>query len=281
MKKVISVSISVALMLITSGCSKESNSNANGTQTPSVPQLSGEVVKIESSQGAINASSVLLASANFLPSSTTNRPSRAPARASQLVDTITCADSGSIKFYADSDTFITKSVYESCVEDGTTLTGVTKHSGDEYHYTDAFENFKADFEDGYMRYNLKSGVNTNANYDPFSVTSNGTMDINTTQYKPIDMHLEFVNFKTVMYGHSGGSVEGSYSVVSQNMPCANGIYNIKTLEPLQSNGYGRYVDGKIEVNGVVYEFNDEGSMRVIFEDGTAQTVSQEANGSCS
>lgn len=58
----------------------------------------------------------------------------------------------------------------------------------------------------------------------------------------------------------------SYS--SDLNPCANGIYDIETEDPLIKSHSGTFSDGTLNVNGTLFKFNDGGSADVFFDDGS-------------
>ena len=66
-------------------------------------------------------------------------------------------------------------------------------------------------------------------------------------------------------GHE--TIDGKASVTGLPKSCADGIYTLETLEQIVPDGDGASA-GKIKVNDVTYQFNNDGSVSVTFVDGS-------------
>ncbi len=217
-------------------------------------------------------------------------PKNAAKRAASLAavnETYPCSNGGTWKMNGDqtetsADVTYT---YDKCAEDYGTMDGVEK-----WKFDTVDSKLVGSFED--LAFNEKTtDEETTSNYkSTFTMVMSGeelSSYAGTTdgkiEYKDANDSGEmgYKAFK-MSFDDQGIYLDGEFSIKTARYSCVNGVYEIKTLDPLfeDPNNDEYMSSGTVEINGVKYEMNSDHTMTVTFADGKTETVNQDDNVTC-
>ncbi|MDY0121302.1 MAG: hypothetical protein RBR54_05100 [Sulfurimonas sp.] len=295
MKKYINLSLSALAILTLVGC------GSDGDDTGAAPKsgVTGEVVEIATVEDAQNAVASL-SSINSYSSDSVSTVMPASGFVEKQEDsilrnlraqpreTMDCSSGGTMSYDGVANDTSANIVYSfnQCNNYGTLMNGSYSvrgsNDGENISLTGSFNNFKTSSENLSININMTQAIETNIDYNPMKTTTNGTVDVEMGSenlqigYENFELYMERISYSYQSYQYK---INGKTSIQSSINTCANGVYNIETLTPLQS-AYGGYESGKMKVNGVVIEYHSGGTATVTFEDGTSETMNQNQSVVC-
>jgi hypothetical protein len=267
MLKIINISVIALIGALSIGCSDDDGGSSN---------LTGSTVEITSEQEAKNAVAAISSTSNFtdgLDSYTAPTKKATSFKAVSLAtERVDCSYGGSMEYNGEYSDY-TVSFNDCKMTSNMTASGsgAVKYSETDTYdiYEISYSNFSLD--DSYHDYNLKYNLSMKLeeqNVSPWAnkATMNGTLSITSSSDT---MKAGFENFRT--YSDTTGKItlDGKISNENSLNECANGIYELETVEDLASNYYGDFIDGKLKVNGATFTFNADGSADVIYADGSS------------
>ena len=156
--------------------------------------------------------------------------------------------------------------FENCVmEDGAKFDGNVTYEGDQSAWQVVFENLVKDEGDeeesvtlnGTMNYEIKD--NTGPDFD---ITYNGTLaqKWSDREYKLTLNHFT-IDVDILENQNTSLAANGKVALQSNPTTCADGNYTIETVERVVvDHDSDDPVSGKVKVNGIVYNFNGDGTV---------------------
>ncbi len=287
MKKITLVGISLAAAVLMTGCgesdSKDSSSvsaTAASITTKAEAENSVSAIRTLQTRGtsaysSANSNSSYTAPVNYAPSLVT------------INNTSNCSNGGTMKMSSDFDTSETDITFtfDNCKgAGGETTNGVmkmlTNDDGENANVQLIMNNFKTQSSQNSTTMNMTMDVKTMySNSEYLDLTMDGTLIYEVVD--PAEKEtLGYDNFR--MQAKTGNylEIDGKVSVTSTTNTCANGSYTLDTLEDLHTTT-GGFDDGKLQVNGVIFDFNTDGTATVTFADGTTSIIEQKDTVTCS
>jgi len=277
MKKMLMVSVIAAGVLTMTGCSSDSDDSSNGGGS----NLVGEPVSITTPEAAANAAATVGNQGSSVSPSAQRASLKSPSL-TPVNETKNCVDGGTRKVTGDisdtsSDITIT---YDQCTDGDTYTDGVLKGKSTTDASKTSGQSQSIDLVQRYSYNGQQSEIKSNATYD-YTLIQNVSADYISSgamEYKNLNLgdgRIGMDNYKTTFDSQGTYSIDGGYSVQSSKYECINGVYNVETKQRLAFDyNTGNIADGELDVNGVNFVFNSEGTITVTYADGTTDTIPQ-------
>ena len=286
MKKCFVIGLSVVASIFMLGCSSDSDNETS---------LAGETVQVVDQQSAENAIASISSIGSVASGISelndvilyddvvaTGIGPRSVATPRET-DTWNCTDGGTITLSGTEteNSIDGQATFTNCVEGSETINGVMDLDGtmdfqENINLVTTFNNFVITEEGVVSSLNLTFKMETNLQtMDPLSLTLTGTAQTGNMSYGYENFNMTMQNYNSTFDDFNEYEINGktSYQVGDVNHSCANGIYDITTLETMQRDTLG-FSSGKVKVNGTTVEFQSGGTAQVTYANGETEQINQ-------
>ncbi len=289
MKRTLLISVFTAAVLTMTGCGSSSEDSSNDNSKVSIDTTPTEITTVTEAQHALSAASV-----SPFSSSAQQSPARSAsfrATIAKAPETSACQFGGEMTSNYDDPNNMLMSYTNCGISPDMSINGTmsitdngTKQTGTlTYTYGGEVITMTMNADD-IMQYMTLTGT--------FGDTF-GAIALNAFK-EGVTLGVETANeicsydangIETCTQNISGpydSTVDGTISLeLTNEFSCLSGSYTYKTLETLHHlTNDGSIESGKLDINGVKYQYNSEGTIDVTFKDGRTETIQPATQVTC-
>ena len=288
MKKIYLTGLSLVLIGLMSGCGMD-DLTGDDDSSGGGSSLDGDKVEITTDQQAENTVAVVSLIASSLDSISADDIVYASSsrKAPALSESMDCPNGGTVVTDGDEDSG--KIEYNQCNFYGTITDGTIEVDGYGENGVELEMDYSVltDYGKTTLDLSVKDEWEEFSSYEYYKDEIDGSITVEifdpkgSYEYEYDDFVVEGKEYYSS--GDEKINVDGSVSMKSSYTKdaCTNGVYKIETTDELVTSYYENgFSDGTMIINGVTYDFQDDGTVDVEFENGKTTTVSQSASIVC-